>query len=192
MGKQDATRNKALLAEKNRLYSESIEYYKEIAEKHRKEKKYTQDFSFVLYKRIKNYFERLDDKPITNAGLILASGMTKHAWENARRGDYDHDLYVYMDNHDCSDVFMYDNMPCVDMDGEYILLVPLSEIIENALLRKEDETETRLYQNGRVGDIFALKAKHGWIEEEKAPHTVNQTLVIASPSEAQEAIKLLK
>ena len=55
----------------------------------------------------------------------------------------------------------------------------------------EEQTEERLYSKGRVGDIFALKAVHGW-EEEQSPHTVNQTLVIATEEQAREAIKMLK
>lgn len=186
--------NKERLAKANEAYKKGIEYYKEQAESHRKQRKYGQDFSFTLYRRIKEYLERLEDngKPITIAGLILASGMTQKSWYELKNGEYDHDLYLFMDTHDCSEVYEYDSMPCCDVDGERILLVPMSEIIEKAVLLKEEETETRLYEKGRVGDIFALKAKHGWVEEEKAPHTVNQTLVIASETDARKALEMLK
>lgn len=181
-------------AEKQRDYSKGMEYYKNLVHEARAKKKYRQDFSWVLYRRIKAYLERLenDGKPITTAGLILASGASRMSWYMLARGDYDTELYAYMDENDCSEVYEYDSMPCCDVDGERVILLPFSEIIEKAVLLQEEETETRLYESGRVGDIFALKAKHGWIEEEKAPHTVNQTLVIASPKEAEEAIKLLK
>ena len=59
------------------------------------------------------------------------------------------------------------------------------------MLAVEEQTEERLYSKGRVGDIFSLKAVHGW-QEDNTPQTVNQTLVIASPEEAERAIKMLK
>ena len=75
--------------------------------------------------------------------------------------------------------------------GGVVLLIPYSLIIQKALLMIAEQTEERLYSNGRVGDIFALKAQHGW-QEEQSPQTVNQTLVIATEEQAREAIKLLK
>lgn len=186
--------NKERLARANEAYKKGIEYYREQAESHRKQKKYGQDFSWTLYRRIREYLEGLmaDDKPITMAGLILASGVNKKNWYRLKDGDFDYDLYLFMDSHDCSDVYECDSMPCCDVDGERIILLPMSEIIEKAILLKEEETETRLYEKGRVGDIFALKAKHGWVEEEKAPHTLNQTLVIASETDARKALEMLK
>lgn len=59
------------------------------------------------------------------------------------------------------------------------------------MLAIEAQTEERLYSKGRVGDIFSLKAVHGW-KEDTAPQTVNQTLVIASEEQARQAINLLK
>ena len=51
------------------------------------------------------------------------------------------------------------------------------------------EREERLYSKGRVADIFALKARDGW-QENDSPNTQNNTLVINSNS-ADEALKLL-
>lgn len=187
--------NKERLAKANKTYSEAIKYYKEQAVLHRQNKKYKQEFAYPLYERLKAYIAdvRGKDKPITTAGLILASGLTKDYFSRMKTGEFDHDLEVYLDSHDLDEIKEYDTMPYIEVDGEIILLVPLSEIIGRALLMMEDETETRLYESGRVGDIFALKAKHGWIEEEKAVSAVtNQTLIIASPKEAEEAIKMLK
>ena len=59
------------------------------------------------------------------------------------------------------------------------------------MLAVEEQTEERLYSKGRVGDIFSLKAVHGW-QEDQAPQTVNQTLVIATEEQARKAIDLLK
>lgn len=186
--------DKQSLHDANKARSEGIKYYKEMAQRRKEKLKYDQVFCLKLYQRTKAYLESLKvtGKPITMAGLILASGMSQRSWKEAANGDMDHQLEIYLDTHEITEVYEYDLMPCADTEDGQVLLVPMSAVIEKAVLLKEDETETRLYENGRVGDIFALKAKHGWIEEEKAPHTVNQTLVIASPKEAEEAIKLLK
>lgn len=185
---------KKRLAEKNDAYHKGVEYYKEQVELHRKDHKYGQQYSGILYENIKAYLQRLrdTDKPITMAGLIRASGIGRTRFNEIAAGGADYDLYAFMDNYDCTDVFEYDGMPCCKVDGRLIILLPMSEIIEQVILMKEEETETRLYETGRVGDIFALKAKHGWVEEEKAPHTLNQTLVIASETDARKALEMLK
>ena len=182
------------LIEESKDYKRSVEYYKEMIRKYQSNAKYKQDFSWELYTRLAGYIQAMREsgRPITSAGLILASGMSKGSWVKMCHGEMDHQLMIYMDMHDCTEVYDYDGMPCCDVDGKRVILLPMSEILEKIYLIKEDEVETRLYEKGRVADIFALKAGHGWIEEEKAPHTVNQTLVIASPKEAEEAIKLLK
>ena len=68
----------------------------------------------------------------------------------------------------------------------------LSEIVEKAYLRLQEQIEERLYEKGRVGDIFALKSKHGWNDSGDTPHTVNQTLVIATEEQARRAIECLE
>ena len=110
-----------------------------------------------------------------------------------RRGNFDHELFAYMDIHGIEEPEDYvDGIPHCRVGGKDVLLIPFSEIIEKALLMHENETETRLYEKGRVGDIFSLKAQHNWQEEDKKPHTVNQTLVIADSEQARKAIELLK
>ena len=178
----------------NEAYSKGVEFYKEQVELRRSRKKYGQEFSFTLYTRLRDYInERKDSgKPMTRAGMILASGVTERPFQRLASGEFDYDLLAYMDFHDCSNVYDYDGMPCCDVDGKPLLLVPMSEIIERAVLMKEEEIETRMYETGRVGEIFALKSQHGWIEAEKAPQTVNNTLIIASETDARKAVELLK
>lgn len=185
------------VVESNKAYSEGVAYYKKQVELHRKEKKYGQEFSFILYERIKNYFAELEsnDKPMTIAGIIRASGLNKVSFYQLKNGDFDYDLYAYMDSKGITfdDAEYYDGMPCYNDGVNTVLLIPLSELIEKIILMQEEEIETRLYEKGRVGDMFALKAKHSWIEEEKAPQVLNQkNIYIASLDEASEAIKLLK
>ena len=61
----------------NEDMSKAIDHYKQMADGYRKNKIYTQDYSWVIYNSIKNYFNRLTDdgKPITISGMILASGL---------------------------------------------------------------------------------------------------------------------
>lgn len=181
----------------SKAYSQGVEYYKKQVELHRKEKKYGQEFSFILYERIQKYLKNLEDdgKPITIAGIIRCSGMTRPEFYKLKNGEYDYDLYAYMDSQGITldDAEWYDGMPIYNDGVKNVLLIPMSELIEKIILMQEEEIETRLYEKGRVGDMFALKAKHQWIEEEKAPRVHNQfNFQIASIDEANEAIKLLK
>lgn len=176
--------------------AEETARFKEIAEKRRKNYKYKQEFTLSLYDNIKAYMAKKheDGSPLTISGLILACGIPKQSWQDLRNGNYDHALYMYCEYHnidlDNGTFEQYDGMPIhADEDGNKVLLVPISQIVERALLMQEEETETRLYEKGRVGDIFSLKAKHGWQEEQKV--TNNNTLVIASETDARKALKLL-
>ena len=180
----------------NKQFGEEVAAYKEVAEKIRRAKKYKQEDLAVIYKRIMDYTEekREQDKPITVSGMILASGISRATWYEMLSGDYDYRLYQYIDTHNIDEMqkLDVDGMEAVaNSEGEVVLLICYSEILQKAMLMLEEQTEERLYKSGRVGDIFSLKAIHGW-REEQSPQTVNQTLVIATEEQAREAIKLLK
>lgn len=78
-----------------------------------------------------------------------------------------------------------------------IALFRFSDVINRLYLHIQSTLEGNLYSNkgNQIGSIFALKAKHGWIEEENAQKvTNNNTLVlnnVASLDEAREALKRL-
>lgn len=194
-------RNPAAAVEFSRQRSEDISRYKEAAEKARRAKKYTQEDLIRIYQRISDYIEERaskdaeDQRPLTVSGMILASGVSKSTWYEMLAGDYDYRLYEYMDLHNITLDTATDtinNIPCITgADGVVVMLISYSEILQKAMLAIEAQTEERLYSKGRVGDIFSLKAVHGW-QEETSPHTVNQTLVLASPEQARGAIKMLK
>lgn len=180
----------------NKQFGEEVAAYKEVAEKIRRAKKYKQEDLAPIYKRIMDYVadKREQDKPITVSGMILASGISRATWYEMLSGDYDYRLYQYIDTHNIDEMqkLDVDGMEAViNSEGEVILLNCYSEILQKAMLMLEEQTEERLYKSGRVGDIFSLKAIHGW-REEQSPQTVNQTLVIATEEQAREAIKLLK
>lgn len=180
----------------NKQFGEEVAAYKEVAEKIRRAKKYKQEDLAAIYKRIMDYVadKREQDKPITVSGMILASGISRATWYEMLSGDYDYRLYQYIDTHNIDEMARtdIDGMEAViNSEGEVVLLICYSEILQKAMLMLEEQTEERLYKSGRVGDIFSLKAIHGW-REEQSPQTVNQTLVIATEEQAREAIKLLK
>lgn len=192
----NSKRNPSVMTEISKQISEDITRYKVIAEKVRRSRKYRQEDLYGIYQRLKAYVERQaeEDRPITVSGMILASGVNRNTWYELINGEYDYRLFEYMELHDItadSITDEVDGMPAVMGENGAILLIPFSEMMEKAMLLQQEQTEERLYEKGRVGDIFALKAMHGW-QEEQSPHTVNQTLVISSPEQAREAIKLLK
>lgn len=189
-------RNGAGLAEISRRESEEIAKYREIAEKQRKAKKYKQEDLAGIVRRLNDYIEEqmANDKPLTVAGMIRAAEVSKDTWYRMIGGDYDYHLYQYIDYHniELDTLPQTDGIPTMkDSNGAEILLISYSEALQKAMLAVEEQTEERLYSKGRVGDIFSLKAVHGW-QEDSQPQSVTNNLVIASPEQAKRAIDLLK
>ena len=190
----------------NEQYSKDIDKYKRFAEARRKRVTYSQEKTGEVYSKIAQYvISRIEeDRPFTISGLQLAIGCSSDTYNRLASGECDYLLEQYIDinNIDIETVDTYiHGMPAVckdltsvpsedDLNG-VVLLIPYSHLVEKAHLMVQEQTEERLYMKGRVGDIFALKAQHGWREDE-TPHTVNQTLVIASEEQARKAIELLK
>lgn len=178
-------------------YKTHIETYKRMVEERRRANKYRQEAALDIYNRVKTYIaEKTEqEKPFTISGLILASGMSADTYYRMTAGEYDYRLLEYIDmyNIDTDTVTeTIDGIPIyTDADGGKVMLIAFSQIFQKAQLMIAEQTEERLYSKGRVGDIFALKAQHGW-QEERSPQTVNQTLVIATEEQARKAIDLLK
>lgn len=190
-------RSGEFVAASSKINSEEVAKYREIANKFREARKFKQEYFFPMYKRLEAYIEsqRGKEKPLTISGLILASGVSQTTFNEMRNGKHDYALYQYADYEGVdleNDIVEdYNGLPYhVNSKGIEVLLVPASEILQRALLLQQEETETRLYEKGRVGDIFSLKAQHGWQEEEKQQIT-NNTLVIASESDSQRALQRL-
>lgn len=189
-------RNGAGLAEISRRESAEIAKYREIAEKQRKAKKYKQEDLAGIVRRLNDYIEEqtVNDKPLTVAGMIRSAGVSKDTWYRMIGGEYDYHLYQYIDYHniELDTLPQTDGIPTMkDSNGAEILLISYSEALQKAMLAVEEQTEERLYSKGRVGDIFSLKAVHGW-QEDSQPQSVTNNLVIASPEQAKRAIDLLK
>lgn len=190
-------RNGAGLAAYNKAYGEAVAYYKKEVEAIRASRKFKQEDVYIVYNRLSEYIERQrdEDRPLTVAGMIRASGISRGTWYEMAGGDYDYQLPQLIDTYDLVPTIDIDGLPATscEINGKKrtILLIMWSEMVQKAMLAIEEQTEERLYSKGRVGEIFALKAVHGW-REEPSPQTVNQTLVIASPEQARDAIKALK
>lgn len=175
---------------------EMTEHYKKIAKSREKVNKYNQPFVSILTDRISEYIEtqKAAKKPLTVSGMIRASGMSATAYEQARKGEYDHLLYLYMDIHGIS--YDMEGTEIVDQDtGEKVLLQRMSWPIKMGDLAIMEERESKCSENrgNPAGNIFLLKSQYGFRDDpEKITH--NNTLVlnnVASLDEAKEALKRL-
>ena len=188
-------RNGKWLAEYSKRESEDIGKYKEAAERRRKKRKYRQEDLIGIIQRVNAYIQeqRDSDRPFTVSGMIRAAQVSKSSWYEMLAGEYDYRLIEYCDHHNID----LDSIPTgatttiTDAEGNEVVLITYAEALQKAMLAVEEQTEERLYSKGRVGDIFSLKAVHGW-QEDQAPQTVNQTLVIATEEQARKAIDFLK
>ena len=188
-------RNPAPAIEINKQIGEDIARYKEIAESVRKSRKWKQEDLSGVYEKIKKYIDATDDEePLTVSGMMFHSGMNKDCWYSAVNGEYDYRLYEYIETHniDINTASIDDEgIPYViNAENEIVMLICWSDVLQKALLYKEHMDERRLLKKGRVADIFNMKAIHGW-QEEQAPHTVNNTLIIGE-SDARKAIDALE
>ena len=183
-----------LLTEFSKQKSADLSAYKQMAEKYRKARKYRQEDLAGIVERLQEYIDehRQTETPITVSGMIRVSGVSKRCWYEMLSGDYDYKLFEYCDLHniDIHSIDQTTTTVITDEDNNDIMLITYSQALQKAMLAVEEQKEERLYSKGRVGDIFSLKAVHGW-QEDNTPQTVNQTLVIASPEEAERAIKML-
>lgn len=192
-------RNPKPAIEINKQIGEDIAHYKEIAEKVRRSRKYKQEDVIEVYRRLNEYMDRqtAEERPLTVSGMIKASGISKSTWYEMLGGDYDYQLYQLIDTYNIDTNNIVDELDTIPVasitvNGQNVdvMLIRWSEILQKAMLSIEEQTEERLYSKGRVGDIFSLKAVHGW-QEDQTPHTVNQTLIIGE-SDARKAIEALE
>ena len=181
----------------SKRYHEEIDGYQKFATARRNMRKYTQEGLYEIYKSICEYVEETSakGKPLTVAGLMLASGTNKDFMSKARNGDYDYLLeeYIVLNSIDDADVEIVDGLPCHVTSDSIVALIPCSDVINRALLLVQQRLEENCYTNkgNPVGSIFALKAQFKWREDDTPQHVVNQ-LVIADLEQAQKALEMLK
>ena len=128
------------------------------------------------------------DEPCTSAGLAIACGTTSATITAYRHHDRDgteeelEDAYIdSIDDEETRAIYLY----LTDW-AEGKCRVLLSDVVMRADEWMSNERELRLYKQGRVADIFALKALDGW-QDDTTPHTVNQTLVINGSEQSAES-----
>lgn len=161
----------------------------------------TKTFSYEqLLISLSNIAKYIDDTKaakgyLTTAGMVLASGVSKETLARILAGERDYLAGVFLEQHGLSekDIKYDETPPYVVVEGTKVPVISLRDELEKLSLQVEEQTEERLYKHGRTGDIFALKAVHGWKDGTNGESkTIHNTLVIASKEQAEEAIKLLK
>ena len=193
-------RETAHLQANNERFRQEINTYKQYAENRRRSRTYKQEQMTVLYESLCEYIKQRQEqeKPLTVAGAILATGIDDTMWYSMRNGDLDYRLDEFLDLHGIS----LDDAPvdeagmkyCI-VDGEKVLLIEFSALIKRYMLLLQAQAEERLYsKSGKVTDIFALKALHGWQDSSQQTVYDNRTLnlnMVAPLEEAQAAMKRL-
>jgi len=187
------------LVKQTQRYKAEMDGYKEMAAKRREHRSCSQEQILDVVNGIDSYFKERDDKgrKYTVAGLLKSIGWNSGMWHNARDGAYDHYLeeFIVVNGVDEKvDSFLYgEDLPCVNVKGRDVLLIPYSRVVEYAdLTIQEQREEMCLITKGNpAGPIFLLKSMHDFRESE-GPSTVNNTLVVASKEKADEIMRLLK
>ena len=189
--------NAAALAGANADKAEMIAHYKEVAAQIAKVTKYGQEYALTLKDRLEEYIEEqeLQHKPLTVAGMIRASGLSRDTYDRYRDGEADHMLYAFMDANGIS--YEHEDELLTLPDGREVLLVRLGTLIKQAELYIQEQREAACSSNrgNPAGNIFLLKAQQGFRDQpEDSRTTNNNTLIlnnVASLSEAKDALNLL-
>ena len=174
-------------------FSRFTEQCKHMVEARRARSPVQVEYTAELLQRIEAYERETmqEDKPLTMAGYILASGLKKDVFYRVLNGDYDYVVEEYRALHNIPA-----DVTAVESEGVVLPLIPWSDILQNCRLRIQQQLEENCYTVQRgvnpAGSIFGLKAQHGWREEDSAPHTVSNTLVIADAEQALKALKALE
>ena len=134
-----------------------------------------------------------NNKPMTVAGFILASGVPAATWYEMRDGKKDSVVTLYMMKYNYTDD---DGTPLyIDEDtGEAQQLVLPSDVVKNCYLVLQNQLEANCYNvkaHNVAGSIFGLKAQYGW-RDDTQPQKLTQNLVICDAEQAKKALRLLE
>ena len=146
-------------------------------------------------------------EPYTLTGLQIATGLAGGAWQRYIDGTHDKNVVEHTKQTDNgtlieyglqdttkSQLYDYDSReelkPYMDFlyDDSDITGIIYSSVYQKARTAVQQQAELRLYIRGSVADIFTLKSKYGWQEENKTVHRYE----IATSEEAKEALKELQ
>lgn len=149
-------------------------------------------------------------EPYTLTGLQVAVGMDGGTYSRYEQGEHDHaiiDVVVQVTDGQ----IIEDNSRIYPQEVEYIrdceqrdelrpyfdALYTPSQVVEEIYFSKvmqkarqlvQQQAELRLYMRGSVADIFTLKSKYGWQEEQTTVHR----LEIATSEDARQALEELR
>jgi len=186
-------RNTEALERVTSQYAMIEEGARALVEQRNNARKYNADFIPLLIERLKAYSEECEheNKPMTMAGFILASGVPQSTFYEMSNGDYDHVIEEYKIIHGIEPTAT----EYIDEDGVIIPLVPFSEVIQkNARLPLQNQLESNCYTQQRgvnpAGSIFGLKSVFGFTEDSQ-PARVTNNLVIADGEQARRALEML-
>lgn len=141
----------------------------------------------LLAMRIAEYIHRqhVAEEPCTMAGLAIACGITRDTFSAYRLGERSgleiESDDIFSDDEETQALYTY-----MTNGATGRCRVLLQNVVRMADELLANERETRLYKQGRVADIFALKAQDGW-QDDTTPHTLNQTLVINGNEQSAES-----
>ena len=145
-------------------------------------------------------------EPYTLTGIQIALGLAGSSYQSYKRGEKNYiidehtaftgDKWIEKNIKEDEKAFIYDCEQDTDIQAYFQLIydeTDISAIYFDSLLEKArqivaEQAEQRLYINGRVADIFTMKAKHGWQEENRTVHR----LEIATEDQARKALEDLR
>ena len=182
----------------------------------RQGKKLKYDSSKLFAYKIAEYFYNCDatiidpeknkTEPYTLTGIQKAIGLYGGSFQKYIHGEHDKNITEHVKETtdgiwiECnlqdttkSQLYDYDNradlIPYMNYlyDNTDMTAILYSTIYQKARLMVQEQAEKRLYIRGSVADIFTLKSKYGWQEQNTTVHR----LEIATPEQARKALQEL-
>lgn len=182
----------------------------------RQGKKLKYDSSKLFAYKIADYFSQCDNtiidieknktEPYTLTGIQKAIGLWGSSFQNYIHGEHDKNItehtretedgyYIECNLKETTKSALYDYEMRADLtpymeclyDNTDLNSLRYSTIYQKARLMVQEQAEKRLYIRGSVADIFTLKSKYGWQEQQTTVHR----LEIATPEQARKALQEL-
>jgi len=169
--------------------AERYEEFRDYMVKRISKRRYNLEFFTDMYYLVKTRIE--EGKPMSVARMVLVSGMDRKAFYNAKNGEYDDSLamFLYKEGITEEECEVVDGLPMY----RGVIVLPPSEIIERLYLMYEMQvTEEMLTAKNMpqvTSRIFLEKAVFGYTDQ---PSVVNQTNVLQiTDGDFEKAEKLL-
>ena len=174
----------------SQMYSDLVKQAKDMAIARRSQSPVRVEQIPFIIDRFAEYAKECQDKkkPMTWAGFALSANISGRTLDRMYKGELDHIVEEYRLSHGLSEDTTY----FIDENGEQILLIPWSQIVEKCALLIQSQLEENCYQlkGNQVGSIFGLKARFGW-QDDNVVKTQNNTLIVADKDRATELLDML-